>query len=107
MNKSISHLAHTLNNAEYLPVRTNSIQLIQISIGHTRQSVRLTQKSIGLTPNPASGILCALAHCKLYFAYLKIFSGTQNHLPRKRGRTRSEVVRPVRKFLMETTLKSL
>ena len=30
-----------------------------------------------------SGILCALAHGKLYFALLTSFSAAQNHLPRK------------------------
>ena len=34
----------------------------------------------------ASGILCALAHGKLYFEALKMFSVPQNDLPRKRGR---------------------
>jgi hypothetical protein len=29
-----------------------------------------------------SGILCALAHGKLYFALLTSFSAAQNHLPR-------------------------
>lgn len=31
----------------------------------------------------SSGILCALAHGKLYFALLTSFSAAQNHLPRK------------------------
>jgi len=40
----------------------------------------------------ASGILCALAHGKLYFEALKMFSVPQNDLPRKRGRKHSAVM---------------
>jgi hypothetical protein len=123
MNKPISYFARTSRNAGYSPVRTNQNfnRVIRISIGltgnqvglsqkpiePTRISVWLTQNSIGLKPNPARGILCAQAHCKLYFAHLETFRDAQNYLPRKRGRTRSEVVRPVRKFLMKITLNSL
>jgi hypothetical protein len=38
-----------------------------------------------------SGILCALAHGKLYFEFLKIFSVPENHLPLQGAKTRSEV----------------
>jgi hypothetical protein len=34
------------------------------------------------TQSRDSGILCALAHGKLYFALLTSFSAAQNHLPR-------------------------
>ena len=59
----------------------------------TRKQVWLSQKSIGLTPNPASGILCTQAHGKLCFCPPETFLADKNHLPRKRKWTRSEVVR--------------
>jgi len=51
----------------------------------SRKSIALSRKSIKLTYNP-NGILCALAHCKLCFEYLKTISGTQNQLAPQVGR---------------------
>ena len=81
MKDKISYLAHTARNA-----------------GLYQKSAGLSQKAIWLTPNSASGILCAQAHGKVYFECLEMFSGTQNSLPLHfvagEGRY-SEVVRPV------------
>jgi len=122
MKKKISYLAHTVGNAGLFQksaglsrkasrlIRKQAGLVSQKSIGLTRKQVGLSQKSIGLTPNPARGILFAQANGKLYFECLIILSGTQNSLPLHfvtgEGRY-SEVMRPIRKFSMKNTLKSL
>jgi hypothetical protein len=86
------------------PTYPKDNRLTRKSASLTRKSISLSRKSIGLSPNPACGILCALAHGKLYFEFPETFPGTQNHLPHTCGGTRSEVVRPLRKFSISEML---
>jgi hypothetical protein len=55
---------------------------IKVNSAYMKVSNAYSKVNRANTQSRQSGILCALAHGKLYFALLTSFSAAQNHLPR-------------------------